>query len=187
MGSASDNLPPIYTIGYGGRDIETFLKVLKEHDIEYLLDVRSWPKSNREDYSQEQLRRTLEKRGIRYAFFGDTLGGRPEDSDCYTNGHVDYDACRSKKWFREGIERLRTAQEKKYRVVVMCSEQRPEECHRIKMIGVGLENSDIDVKHIDESGDLRTQQEVLKRITKNQSSLFDDDPETGLHSRNSYD
>jgi uncharacterized protein (DUF488 family) len=178
---------PVYTIGYGGRPIEAFVSLLETYGIEYLLDVRSWPKSNREDYSKEGLREHLQERGIQYAHWGHLLGGRPDDPDCYRDGHVDYDACRQKNWFRRGIDRLRTAQQKQHTVVLMCSEQRPEECHRSKMIGVGLDEAGIDVRHIDENGDLRTQQEILTRITKNQHDLFGEAGGTGLHSRKSYD
>ncbi len=34
---------PIYTIGYGNRSIEDFVKLLQDYDIKFLVDVRSQP------------------------------------------------------------------------------------------------------------------------------------------------
>ncbi|GAB7389377.1 hypothetical protein BSNK01_32150 [Bacillaceae bacterium] len=36
---------PIYTIGYGHRNISEFISLLKNYGIQYLIDVRSKPSS----------------------------------------------------------------------------------------------------------------------------------------------
>ncbi len=52
-------LPPVYTIGYQERNIEHFVALLKRHQIEVLVDVRSRPTSSFEpDFSQKPLRVT---------------------------------------------------------------------------------------------------------------------------------
>jgi len=178
--------PPIFTIGYGPRSFEEFARLLKEYDIEFLLDVRSSPSSDREAYMKENLRDRLTEVGITYSYFGDLLGGRPEDNDCYHNGLVIYNRCRKKDWFRRGIDRLKTAQEGNHRVALMCSEIRPEKCHRSKMIGVGLQDEGIEVMHIDERDMLSRQEDVLKRLDSNMQDLFDDAPDLGYTSRKAY-
>ena len=166
-----------YTVGYGARDIEAFLDLLEEWGIVFLLDVRSRPYSRyKPDFSKDALEHHLKGRGIRYVFMGDTLGGQPDDPDCYTaDGKVDYEICRQKPFFHSGIDRLRQAWQQGYSVVLMCSEGKPEQCHRSKLIGPALEEANIPVIHIDENGQPLSQEDVLMRVTGGQPSLFGPD------------
>ena len=164
---------PIYTIGYGNRTMSDFLKLLKDYDIQYLVDLRSQPYSRfKPEFSQRELEQHLKQAGIRYMFMGDTLGGRPDDSDCYLDGDVkskvDYTKLRAKPFFQQGIERVQTAWEKQLPVVLMCSELKPEECHRSKLIGTTLAERGITIAHIDEAGKLKTQAQT----EPDQLSLF---------------
>lgn len=157
---------PIYTIGYGNRSMQEFIKLLKQHNIAYLIDVRSSPYSRfNPDFSKEALARLVKQSGVRYVFMGDTLGGRPDDITCYVDGQVDYVQVREKSFYRQGIERIRTAWEKQLYVALMCSEAKPYECHRGKLIGNTLLEQKIAVAHIDEKGNLMGQQEINRKLT----------------------
>jgi hypothetical protein len=57
-------------------------------------------------------------------------------------------------------------------LVLMCSEGRPEECHRSKLVGVSLADLGIAVSHLDEEGLARSQDEVISRLTGGQLDLF---------------
>jgi uncharacterized protein (DUF488 family) len=106
---------------------------------------------------------------------GEELGGRPNDPDCYDeDGRVDYEACKRRPAFREGIERLRVAWEQGQRVALLCSESRPENCHRSKLVGAALAEAGITVTHLDEDGTPIGQEEVMNRLQGGQLSLFDD-------------
>ncbi len=107
---------------------------------------------------------------------GDTLGGRPDDRSCYSNDNVDYTKVREKAFFQQGIARIHTAWEKQLPVVLMCSELKPEECHRSKLVASTLAEQNIPVAHIDEEGNVKTQDEIVRIITGNQLSLFPDIP-----------
>jgi uncharacterized protein (DUF488 family) len=157
---------PIYTIGYGNRTLEQFIALLKQYEIAFVADVRSQPYSrHNNDFSKHDLAAHLKQHNIRYIFMGDTLGGRPQDSSCYdSEGRVDYSKLREKAFYQEGIQRLPTAWEKQLHVAIMCTEIRPDECHRGKLIGNTLFEQQIDVQHIDETGALLDQQEVNKRL-----------------------
>ena len=183
----SSSHPPIYTIGYGARKIEDFLLLLKQHEINYLLDVRSKPYSKHSpDFSRSQLETRLIVAGIKYVFMGDTLGGQPDVLSCYTaDGRVDYEKVKEKDFYRRGIQRLRDAHEQGLRVVLMCSEGKPEMCHRSKLIGETLTDEGIPVVHIDENGQLQSQQDVLLRLTGGQLGLPGLDA-PGFTSRKSY-
>jgi len=158
---------PLYSIGHGARPLEVFIGLLQEHRIEYLIDVRSRPFSRfNPQYNRKALEQSLAAVGIRYVFMGDTLGGRPEDPTCYTaEGHADYSVMRTKDFFRTGLERLLVAHEKDCAVAMMCSESKPGECHRSRLIGQTLAQVDVPVMHIDERGVLQSHAEVMDRIS----------------------
>ncbi|RME57192.1 MAG: hypothetical protein D6790_13665, partial [Caldilineae bacterium] len=60
-------------------------------------------------------------------------------------------------------------------VVIMCSEGKPENCHRSKLIARALVAAGVDVRHIDERDNLVSQEDVMLRVTGGQPSLFGDD------------
>lgn len=181
---------PIYTIGHGNRKIDDFLKTLKCFEIKYLIDIRSQPYSKfNPQFNQNDLKHFLESNGITYVFMGDSIGGRPSDPSCYDNeGKVDYEKVKTKDFFIKGIERLRTAYEKEIPIVVMCSESKPSECHRSKLIGRVLILDQISLKHIDEKDRLRTQADVINELNKGLSdtTLFPDEITINTTSRKSY-
>lgn len=163
----------IYTIGYGARSIEQFIEALKTHDIDYLIDVRSAPYSRyKPEFSKNQLEHALRGEGIRYVYMGDLLGGQPGDPDCYIDGKVSYERVKEKDFYRQGIARVQNAFEQGLPVVLMCSEGKPETCHRSKLIGETLTELDVPLRHIDENDELKTQEEVINRLTGGQLSLF---------------
>ncbi|MFO7630919.1 MAG: DUF488 domain-containing protein [Caldilinea sp.] len=165
--------PPIYTIGYGDRSIERFIALLEANAIAYLLDVRTAPYSRyKPEFSKDALAKALAERGIRYIFVGDKLGGRPDDPACYADGRVDYDKVREQPFFLAGIERVETAHRQRLFVALMCSEGKPEQCHRSKLIGETLIARGVPVVHIDEHDRLISHDEAIHRLTDGQLSLF---------------
>jgi uncharacterized protein (DUF488 family) len=165
--------PTLHTIGYGARTLDQLVDVLKTHRIEYVLDVRTSPYSRfKPQFSREALEAAFEARGIRYLFLGDTLGGQPRDPACYTDGKVDYETVRRQGFFQAGMERLRQVHQQRLRAALMCSEGRPEQCHRSKLIGQALAAAGIPVRHIDEDGQLLTQAQVIDRLTGGQLDFF---------------
>lgn len=166
---------PIYTIGYGKRTVDEMIALLQQFEIAYLLDVRSAPYSRyKPEFNKQALQTTLREAGIRYLFMGATLGGRPDDPACYRDGKVDYELVQAREWFRGGIGRIQTAFQQQHKVVLMCSEGKPENCHRSKLLAVALDKLDVPVAHIDENGTLQSQTAVINRLTAGQLSLFGD-------------
>lgn len=164
---------PIYTIGYGNRTIEELIALLQQYGIRFLIDVRTSPYSRfKPEFGKEALEQALRPHNIRYVFMGQELGGRPADPDCYVDGKVDYDRVRDKPFYQTGIQRVRTAWEKQLPVVLMCSELRPQECHRTKLIGETLSQLGLPIQHIGEHGQLQDQSEVITTLTHGQLSLF---------------
>jgi len=87
----------LWTIGHSNRSIEQIVALLKEHKIEALVDVRSFPTSKIEHFKREEMERWLPEHGIEYVWFGKELGG-------YRRGG--YEAHMKTELFREGIEKL---------------------------------------------------------------------------------
>lgn len=174
----------VYTIGYGSRDIGQVVSILQQHNIQYVIDVRSAPYSRyKPEFSKDELARLLQKHGLRYVFMGHLLGGRPQDPACYIDGKVDYDKLKDTDAYRTGIARIQTAFTQQHVVAIFCSEEKPQECHRSKLIGVSLEHLGIPVLHLDENGQPQTQEQIISLLTGNQLSLFG---EEHFHSRKRY-
>lgn len=177
---------PLYTIGYGNRKIDEFLEIIKKYEIDYLIDIRSKPFSKyQQEFNQNELKHFLIKKNINYVFMGDALGGRPDDNTCYFDGKVDYEIISTKMFYQKGIERLKTAYDKDLKISLMCSELKPQDCHRSKLIGRTLIEEKIDVQHIDENGLLKDQISVMDIVT-NGFGEFDLFGSSNLYSRKKY-
>jgi len=163
----------LYTIGYGNKTISDFIFALQTYHIDYLVDVRTTPASRfNPDFSKARLENFLSRHHIRYVWMGDTLGGLPDDNTCYVQGRVDYAKVETLDSYQNGIARIKTAWEKEIQLVMMCAEGKPEECHRSKLIGQTLARSHVPVAHIEITGAIVSQQEVIQRLTQKQLSLF---------------
>lgn len=140
----------LYSIGHGTKKINAFIKELEAFEISYLIDVRSIPYSKwHPQFNQEPFQMSLACVGINYVYMGDCLGGFPKDKTCYNSeGKVDYDLLKEKDFFKEGLKRLITANEKEIKVAIMCAESQPENCHRSKLIGTELLKYGISLTHI---------------------------------------
>ena len=167
-------LQPILTIGYGGRSIDEFLAEIRRSEADYVVDVRSSPYSRyKPEFSRDDLAASLEGEGIRYVFMGRELGGRPDNPAHYRpDGKVDYEKLRLDDDFQSGIGALEVGWESGDRIVLMCSEGRPEACHRAKLVAQELTMMRVPVAHIDERGEIRRHRDVMDSLTDGQESLF---------------
>jgi len=174
----------IYSIGHGSKKIEVFLEELKKFGIEYIVDVRTTPFSKwNPHFNQDELKFVLKENGIGYIYLGEQIGGLPSDKSCYTEeGKVDYLLLKDKDFFKEGLNRLITANFKNIKIATMCSETKPEECHRSKLIGKELLLKNINMKHIINSNKIKTQ----KQINEDLFGLFSNSDDFHLSSKKSY-
>lgn len=178
----------IYSIGHGNKSYAEFLNELRLFNIKYLVDVRSNPYSKyNPQYNRELLKSNLEAENITYVFMGENLGGLPSDRSCYVEGKVSYDLIKEKDFFKEGLARLITADEKGINVVIMCSETKPEECHRSKLIGQELSKKNIPVQHIIDCTKAKDQATVMNELTKGKGTIDLFGNETGFTSRKTYE
>lgn len=165
----------MYSIGYGSRDFHEFVVLLKTHRINKVIDVRTRPYSTyKTEYNRANLKRSLNESGITYRFMGHLLGGLPDMEHVYVEGRVDYDILSKEASYQEGLKRLIQLYEEGHKMCIMCSEEKPEECHRSRLIGRSLAKENIHLKHIlPHDGGLSSQEDVMQLITGGQQSLFD--------------
>jgi uncharacterized protein (DUF488 family) len=88
----------VFTIGYEGLNIDAFMSLLAEHNIETVVDIRELPLSRKPGFSKKALAGALSLSGFEYAHMAQLGCPRPvrdryrEDGDWkrYTHGFLKY-------------------------------------------------------------------------------------------------
>ncbi len=151
----------IYTIGYGNRAIGDFIALLKRYGIQALIDARSIPYSRfRPDYRKKLFQSHLEGAGIDYRYMGEPLGGKLLDPQYVVDGKLDVERLQERADVRSALDLIEASVRAGEHLALMCAELRPEQCHRAWMLGPMMLNRGIDVQHIDERGELKTQDQL---------------------------
>ena len=154
----------VLTIGHSNHSLETFVALLRQHDVTALTDVRSAPYSRfNPQFNRKALQDSLQAIGIRYVFLGRALGGRPDDPACYEQGRVRYDRLAQTSLFREGLERVVEGAGRE-RIALMCAEKEPLDCHRTILVGRSLVERGVGVAHILADGALEPHDETMDRL-----------------------
>ncbi len=126
---------PIYALGYSNLEIAKFIKILKSHSVDTLVDVRTIPKSRHQpDFNEARLSSRLKRNGIEYVHFKE-LGGLRKPSKEPINmgwrnesfrGFADYMQTRA---FASAVLKL-IGLSRKHTLAMMCAEGNPFRCHR---------------------------------------------------------
>lgn len=167
MTHATASSAAVFTIGHSNLPLEDYLHLLVTHGIKRVSDVRSRPGSYRfPQFNRETLEEVLRDSGLRYEFLGETLGGRPEDPKAYfADGRVNYEVRRRARDFQAEIDRV-VAMSAEQKVVLMCAEEDPLQCHRFLMICPALVESGVAPMHIRRDGRLESQTDAEDRLLK---------------------
>src|SRR5579871_3207400 len=112
---------PVFTIGHSNQPVAALIDLLRRHRIGALADVRSIPRSRyAPQFDREALRAALAAAGIRYAFMGAELGGRPRDERFYdAEGRVLYGRLAESESFLRGIALVEQTRAKR-RTALLC-------------------------------------------------------------------
>lgn len=147
-------MTPVYTVGHGLLPLDALIANLATHQIEAVVDVRSQPFSGRApQFNREALQASLDRAGIVYVWMGQSLGGRPSDELRTDSGAPDYERMSREPATAAALDKVVEAAVRR-RVALLCSEGRPEECHRTRMLEPELERRGVAVEHILPDGTL---------------------------------
>jgi uncharacterized protein (DUF488 family) len=151
----------IYTVGHSTRPLDIFIELLKQHAIDHLADIRSFPGSRRfPHFGREVLSTELAKHGIGYTWLKE-LGGRrkPSGNGPSPNGgwrlpafrnYADYMATES---FAAGIQTLLVSAAHTT-TAIMCAEAVYWRCHR-RLVSDYLLAHGVEVLHIMDASHVR--------------------------------
>ena len=140
--SAEKSPVAIYTVGHSTRSLEEFVELLRAHDIEQLVDVRTVPRSRHNpQFNRDTLGKFLRNRRIGYRHLKELGGLRHSRVDSPNTGwhnssfrgFADY---MQTPEFAAAVDKLIELAGKK-KTVIMCAEAVPWRCHR-SLIGDAL-------------------------------------------------
>lgn len=157
--------PRLFTIGHSTHALEKFLKLLRQHRIEAIADVRSNPYSRwSPHFNRERLEKTLRESGICYVFLGVELGARRDERECYVDGVARYERIARTAAFQSGLQRIQKGAGE-FRLAMMCAEKDPLTCHRTILV-CRLLREQFDIQHILADGSLESQDDAETRLMK---------------------
>jgi uncharacterized protein (DUF488 family) len=126
----------IYTIGHGTRSIDELIDILKNNNINYLIDVRSYPMSyTNPQFNIMTLKPELKRLKIKYEWVKILGGFRPKTPEAKLHTALRVASFRNYAgWmmtpdFFDGIHYIEKLS-KEYNVAIMCSETVWYKCHR---------------------------------------------------------
>lgn len=129
----------IFTIGYEGRDIDSFLNTLIKNEINLLIDVRKNPFSMNFSFTKNKLKNYLEKTGVDYIHIPELgIDGELRENlftiKDYYNLFKQYEVTTLAQQHEQIIRIIKLSE--KHRAALMCFEANKNQCHR----GVIAEN-----------------------------------------------
>jgi hypothetical protein len=150
--SGSGGEPSILTIGHSTRPIDEFIKLLRQHGVERLVDIRTIPRSRHNpQFNSAAVAKSVEDKGVGYVHLKELGGLRHPRTDSINTGwrnagfrgYADYMQTAE---FEEALRRLLELCEGK-RCAAMCAEALPWRCHR-SLLADALVARGILVEHI---------------------------------------
>jgi uncharacterized protein (DUF488 family) len=129
----------VFTIGHSNREWSDFISILKENNVEVLVDVRRYPGSRAcPQFNKEQMTTALQMENLTYVHI-EKLGGRRNNLDIKENSrnndHINagwknksfraYAGYMATTSFKEGINELLSLMKKYSNLAIMCAEADP--------------------------------------------------------------
>ncbi len=165
----------IWTVGHSNHDLDGFARLVDGEQIEFLVDVRSFPFSRfAPHFNRDELQAAMAQRGVGYLFLGAELGGRPTRDEHYdAEGHALYGLMAEDETFTAAVDRLISGAAR-HRIALLCSEGDPQSCHRRLLVGKVLTERGIELRHILPDGTVRTERAVPLADDPQRSLLEDE-------------
>jgi len=122
----------IVSIGYEGRDLDSFLSALRINRVDVVVDVRLTPISRKRGFSKTALSTALDAANVGYLHVPE-LGNPKDNRDAFGDGRVELGRARFTERLDNGSgpsfdQVLELAREQ--RIALLCFERDEEHCHR---------------------------------------------------------
>lgn len=150
-----------YTIGHNKRELKEFSGILKEYNINCIVDIRLPTNDTSGIYSGENIKSFLNKFGIYYIPMGKEFNLREYEFDA-----SDFEKVRLGEKFTSGILRIEDGIKKGFKIAIMGAEKEPISCNRGIIIAYVLKNKGISLKHIIDRETLKSQSDVEEELLK---------------------
>lgn len=152
----------VLTVGHSNHPLERLLDLLRDHQVEVLVDVRSRPYSRHApQYNKADLERAVSEQGVSYRFLGRGLGGMvPRQQG--ESAREAYRRRAEEPDFEQDLEQV-AALASEHRVVLMCAEEDPARCHRHLLLAARLGALGAEVVHLRGDGRLQSDGELAPR------------------------
>src|SRR5271168_4001326 len=95
----------VWTVGHSNHEFDEFARLVLTERIGCLVDVRSFPYSRyAPHFNHDELEAGMARRGVRYLFLGEELGGRPTREGHYdAKGHALYGPMSEEESFANAV------------------------------------------------------------------------------------
>ncbi|MGL4990125.1 MAG: DUF488 family protein [Sarcina sp.] len=169
----------VFAIGHSNYPFEKLIKMLKEHNVNCVVDIRETPYSRYNvQYNKEVFELRLKQEGFIYIYMGVGFGAKRQSKESYLNKvYADFELVKEEKSFIESVQRVKNGIKKGYKIALLGAMQEQIRCHRSILIGRVLYSQGIDVKYILHEGGLATQDDIENDLlnkyfsTRNQLSI----------------
>ncbi|STY28556.1 Uncharacterized conserved protein [Legionella wadsworthii] len=128
-------MPELFTVGHSTRSYMEFVDLIKAHQINHIIDVRTIPKSRTVPwFNKEEFAKSLAHQKVAYTHLAKLGGLRKTDKNSINmgwrnasfRGFADYMQTEN---FREGLEELNEILTN-FKGAILCAEAVPWRCHR---------------------------------------------------------
>lgn len=150
-----------YTIGHDKRELKEFSEILKEYNINCIVDIRAAASDISGTYNGENIKGFLNKLGIYYIPMEKEFDLRQ-----FEFSRDDFEKVRSSEKFISGILRIESGMKKGFKIAIMGVEKEPVCSNRGIIIAYALKHKGITLKHIIDKEVLKSQQDVEEELLK---------------------
>lgn len=156
------NKKVIYTIGHSNYSFDELISRIHKYNINVIVDIRGIPYSKYNiQFNKEILVSKLKSLGYVYIYMAKEFAAKRTTNESYNEeGYADFEKVKDEKFFKEGVNRLRTGLEKGYNIVLLGAMQEPIRCHRAILVGKELNKLGFEIRHILHDKTLATQFDI---------------------------
>lgn len=141
----------LFTIGYEGADIDSFIDTLERAKVTHVIDIRDLPASRRRDFSKNILCQHLLDAAISYSHFK-ALGDPKPGRDAMRSGNVDlflsiFSEHMQKDEAQIAVDKVSQIASEEV-CALLCFERDPKHCHRTIIAKEIEQRTDLKIWHL---------------------------------------